>query len=68
MMLIDSDGKTNLGVIGMQVKMDDYNQLIPEAVIEEPYTLSLIMLYNKNLERMWRMDCRGSDCDKQDID
>ena len=66
MQLLDSDG-TILGVIGMQVKMEDYNQLIPEAVIEEPYTLSLIMLYNKNLERMWQMECRGSDCDKQDI-
>ena len=65
-MLKDENGYP-VGVIGMQVKMSEYMQLIPEAVIEEPYTLSLIMLYDKNLNRMWQWGCDGSDCDKQNI-
>ena len=30
------------GVIGIQVEMSVYDRLIPESVIEEPYTLSFI--------------------------
>ena len=54
-------------MIGLQVRIEEYQQLIPEAVIEEPYTLSLIMLYDRNLKRVWQWGCKGGDCEKQDI-
>ena len=56
------------GVIGIQVKMDAYDRLIPSPVIEEPYQLSLISLYDHEFNRIWEWGCRGDDCQSQDIE
>lgn len=62
MALNDHHGKV-VGVIGMQVDMSVYDRLIPSAVIEDPYSLSLISLYDKSMKRIWDWGCRGDDCD-----
>jgi len=48
--------------------MDMYDRIIPNAVIEPPYQLSMINLYNNELQRIWQYGCKGSECDGQDID
>ena len=67
MQLKDHEGNF-VGVIGIQLSMSEYDRLIPPAVIENPYSLSLISLYDKNLERIWEWGCKGESCGVLDID
>ena len=63
MLLKDSSGAVN-GVIGMQVDITNvYDSLIPTALMEAPYMLSYIALYNKEVQRFWDWGCRDRDCD-----
>ena len=64
-MAINEGGTTDepIGVIGYQVELAMYERLIPSPVIEEPYSLSLINLYNKDLEPIWSWNC--PDCDDE---
>ena len=59
--LLNEVGQT-IGLIGLQVDITNYEKLIPEPVIEEPYSLSFINLYNSNLETIWQWGC--TDCDQ----
>ena len=46
MAIYDNDTKEAIGTIGYQVELEMYERLIPSPVIEEPYSLSMINLYN----------------------
>ena len=54
---IENDQGETIGVIGMQLAMASYSELIPASALEEPYSLSLIALYDKNLEPIWWWGC-----------
>lgn len=54
-----------IGVIGMQFDNEMYYDLIPKPVIEEPYSLSLVNLYDADLRTVWHWGC--TDC-TQDYD
>ena len=54
--IVDDVGET-IGVIGIQVKIASYSELIPSNIIEEPYSISFINLYNKELETIWWWGC-----------
>ena len=41
-----------------------YNLLIPEAMIEPPYELSMITLYDSKLNLLWDWwGCKDDDCE-----
>ena len=67
-MLLKDENERDIGVIGMQVKTSIYTELIPDTVIESPYELSMILLYDRNLNLIWDWGCKDSDCEGQDID
>ena len=48
--------------------MSIYDQLIPETVIEAPYEISMLLLYDANFNLIWDWGCKGSDCNDQNID
>ena len=41
------------GLIGIQFDMNLYIELVPKPVLEEPYPLSMISLYNQDFEEVW---------------
>ena len=46
--------------------MSMYNLLIPEAMIEPPYGLSMITLYDSKLNLLWDWGCKAKkddDCE-----
>ena len=53
-----------IGIIGMQFAMNDYEKLIPTPVIEENYPVSYIGLYDKNLNQIWKFGCTEEDCNQ----
>ena len=55
----DTNGNA-LGLIGLQFETLEYEKLIPYTVIEEPYNLSFINLYDKSLNTIWHWGC--NDC------
>jgi len=61
----DADGKYT-GVIGMQFEKNDYFDLIPSAVFEKKYSVSMIVLYDKDLNLIWSFGCTHKAC-AQDI-
>lgn len=61
----DADGKYT-GVIGMQFDKNDYFDLIPSAVFEKKYSVSMIVLYDKDLNLIWSFGCTDKSC-AQDI-
>lgn len=61
----DTRGR-NIGVIGMQFDMNDYSELIPSAVLEKNYPVSMIGLYDANMNQIWNFGCTDPSC-SQDI-
>ena len=55
----DVDGNP-LGIIGLQFETNEYIKLIPFTVLEEPYNLSFINLYDKQMNTIWHWGC--NDC------
>lgn len=46
-----------------------YKLLIPEAVIEPPYKLSMITLYDSKLNLLWDWGCKkDDDCEEYDFE
>ena len=41
------------GLIGIQFDMEQYKQLVPKTVLEEPYPVSMISLYDQDFEEIW---------------
>ena len=41
------------GLIGIQFDMKKYIQLVPRSVLEEPYPLSMISLYDQDHREIW---------------
>ena len=69
--LEDENGAT-FGVIGIQVDIASYEKLIPLSVIEEPYSVSFIGLYDVNFNPIWGWGCSENEskyikelCDKE---
>ena len=56
MTLMDENDQM-MGVIGLQVDVKSYDELIPAPVIEEPYSLSFINLYDENMNTIWWWGC-----------
>ena len=54
----DVDGNA-LGLIGIQFETKEYIKIIPFTVLEEPYNLSFISLYDKQMKPIWYMGCDG---------
>ena len=40
------------GVIGLQLKQSDYEELLPSTVLEEPYELSFIAVFENNTSNL----------------
>ncbi len=59
-MAVKDNTGTEIGIIGLQFDIQEYIKLIPSPVIEEPYSLSFINLYDKNLNTIWHWGC--DDC------
>lgn len=53
--LRDTTGRV-IGLMGLQVKMEAYDKLIPPAVTEEPFGISLMTLYDSNINLIWQWD------------
>ena len=49
-----------LGLIGLQFETKEYIKIIPFTVLEEPYNLSFINLYDKQMKTIWHWGC--DDC------
>ena len=49
-MAVKDNTGAEIGIIGLQFDIQEYIKLIPSPVIEEPYSLSFINLYDKNFE------------------
>ena len=45
--------KHEVGVIGIQLRHSDYENLLPSPVLEEPYPLSFITLFDKDWNLLW---------------
>ena len=59
--LRDTTGRV-IGLMGLQVKMEAYDKLIPPAVTEEPFGISLMTLYDSNINLIWQWDnCKDDD-------
>lgn len=68
--LVD-DKEEMVGMLGIQVNIKSYGELIPSLVIEEPYSVSFINLYDRDLNTIWWWGCSSEedeylneDCDK----
>ena len=42
--------------------MNDYAELIPSAVLEENYPISMIGLYDSNMNQIWNYGCTDPSC------
>lgn len=56
-MSIENDQGDVVGLIGMQFANKLYLDLIPTPVVEEPYSLSLINLYDSDFQTIWHWGC-----------
>jgi len=56
-MALTDDQNEMIGVLGLQVDIKSYNELIPNPVIEMPYSLSFINLYDRDFNSIWWWGC-----------
>jgi hypothetical protein len=61
-MPIQDTNNRNIGVIGMQFDMNDYFELIPSAVLEKNYPISMIGLYDNEMKQIWNFGCTDPSC------
>ena len=47
-------------MIGIQLRHSDYNNLLPSPVLEEPYELSFISVFDKNWNLVWDKTVEGN--------
>ena len=45
--------KHDRGLIGLQLSHSDYDNLLPSSVLEEPYSLSFITVFDKDWNLIW---------------
>ena len=48
------------GVIGIQLRHSDYDNLLPSPVLEEPYALSFITVFDTNWQLVWDKPVAGN--------
>lgn len=56
-MALTDDQNEMIGVLGLQVDIKSYNELVPNPVIEMPYSLSFINLYDRDFNSIWWWGC-----------
>lgn len=61
-MPIEDADSNYTGVIGMQFDKDDYFNLIPSAVFEKKYPVSMIVLYDIDMNLIWSFGCTEKSC------
>lgn len=45
--------KHDRGLIGLQLSHSDYDNLLPSSVLEKPYSLSFITVFDKDWNLIW---------------
>ena len=45
--------KHDRGLIGLQLSHSDYDNLLPSSVLEEPYSLAFITVFDKDWNIIW---------------
>ena len=45
--------KHDRGLIGLQLSHSDYHNLLPSSVLEKPYSLSFITVFDKDWNLIW---------------
>jgi len=63
--LVDEKTDKVYGAIGLQLKQDDYQHLIPSAVLEVPYQVTFISVLDREFTEIWTQKDDGMDEEEQ---